>query len=51
VIGAPSGTPGTRSSAGIVYVVFGINAARGSISNIDLASSSFTSSGTGFKVG
>ena len=50
IIGAYSADPYSRSAAGITYVIFGHGSTSRSYSDIDLASSTFTSSGIGFKV-
>ena len=50
IIGAPFASPDpTQPNTGIIYIVFGhINA--NPVEDVDLTSSTFTSSGKGFKV-
>ena len=49
IIGAYGASPNSQSRAGTSYVIFG-RSNTNSYSNIDLASSTFTSSGIGFRV-
>ena len=48
IIGAPFASPNDRANAGITYVVFGHS--NNVLEDIDLSSSTFTSSGKGFRV-
>ena len=50
IIGARYANPYGRYNAGTSYVIFGHSTTNSSYSDIDLASSTFTSSGIGFKV-